>query len=62
MGGIHGARSGGADDKRGVGVDIGHVDEVPGRAGGIGDAAGGDDGRVLVGKRDRGVFVQRFLL
>ena len=52
MGEIYRARSGGADDKRGVGVGVGHVDEVQGRAGDVGDAAGGGDGRVLVGKRD----------
>ena len=33
---------------RGDGVGIGHVDEVQGRAGGLGDAAGGDDGRAAV--------------
>ena len=33
---------------RGDGVGIGHVDEVQGGAGDIGDAAGGDDGRGAV--------------
>ena len=46
--GIHSARAEGADGMRGDGVGIGHVDEVQGRAGGLGDAAGGDDGRRAV--------------
>ena len=33
---------------RGDGVGIGHVDEVQGGAWGIGDAAGGNDGRAAV--------------
>ena len=45
---VHSARAGGADGMRGDGVGIGHVDEVQGRAGDIGDAAGGDDGRGAV--------------
>ena len=39
--GVHGARPDGADGMRGDGVGIGHVGALQGRAGGIGDAAGG---------------------
>ena len=35
---------------RGDGVGIGHVDEVQGRAGGVGVAAGGDDSRGAMGE------------
>ena len=40
---------------RGDGVGIGHIGAVQGRAGGIGDAAGGNDAQGAIGERDGGV-------
>ena len=44
---------------RGDGVDIGHVGEVQGNAGGIGDAAGSGDASEANRKHDAGVLRRR---
>ena len=53
--GVYGTTSGGSDGMHGDGVGVGDVGEVPCRAWGRGHSAGGDDGGVTIGERERGM-------